>query len=285
MKPGHESRTAVIVGMARAAAHGLTSEPKFSDPTALTLLPDDARERIERFRAGTVPKDFRARMQHAFLQRRSMMMVARTVAIDDAVRTAASPQVVILGAGLDGRAWRMAELRDVTVFEVDHPDSQKQKRARAAQLAPVARDIRFVSVDFTRDDLGAALAAAGHDPSKKTTWIWEGVVMYLTLAQIEATLAVITRISAPASTLVIAYHRRAPLLYLVGWVVRRLGEPLRSAFTADAMRSLLARYGFRVVHDEDLPSIAQRLSADVQQATRPMRHVRIVTALRERTGG
>jgi O-methyltransferase involved in polyketide biosynthesis len=38
------------------------------------------------------------------------MMVARTVAIDGAIRTAVSSQVVILGAGLDGRAWRMPEL-------------------------------------------------------------------------------------------------------------------------------------------------------------------------------
>ena len=119
------------------------------------------------------------------------MMVARTVAIDDAVRAATAPQVVILGAGLDGRAWRMPELRDVTVFEVDHPDSQRVKRARVSALEPVARDIRFVPVDFTRDRLDDALAAAGHDATRATTWIWEGVVMYLELSDIDATLSVI----------------------------------------------------------------------------------------------
>ena len=30
------------------------------------------------------------------------------------------------------------------------------------------------------------LAAAGHDPTRPTTWIWEGVVMYLTKAEVEA---------------------------------------------------------------------------------------------------
>src|SRR5262249_2688956 len=157
---------------------GRSGADRFSDPTALALLPNDARERVERFRAGVVPKDFRARVQQVFLGKRSMMMVARTIAIDDAVRAAASPQVVILGAGLDGRAWRMPELRDVTVFEVDPPDSQRQKRARAAGLSQVARDVRFAPVDFTRDDLDQALSDAGHDPAIKTTWIWEGVVMY-----------------------------------------------------------------------------------------------------------
>jgi methyltransferase (TIGR00027 family) len=283
MKPGHESRTAVIVAMARAAAHG-GSEPRFSDPTALALLPEDARARIERFRSGVVPKTFRGRMGRVFLERRAMMMVPRTVAIDDALRAAASPQVVILGAGLDGRAWRMPELRDAIVFEVDHPDSQRAKRARAAGLDLVARDVRFVAVDFTRDDLGAALGAAGHDSSAKTTWIWEGVVMYLTRAEIEATLRVVTKKSAPGSTLVVAYHSHAPIRFLVGLLLRRLGEPLRSAFTPPAMRDLLANHGFRVVRDEDLPTIAKGLSSEVQQATRPMRHLRIATAVREDTG-
>jgi methyltransferase (TIGR00027 family) len=270
----------VIVASARAAAHGKTAEPKFSDPTALALLPEDARAKVERFRSGVVPKGFRGRWGHEFLARRAKMMVARTVEIDEVVRAAASPQVVILGAGLDGRAWRMTELRDATVFEVDHPDSQRQKRTRAAALTPMAHEVRFVPVDFTRDDLDTALTAAGHDPAVKTTWIWEGVVMYLTLAEIEATLAVIARRSAPGSTLVIAYHSHAPLLYLVAIVVRRLGEPIRSAFTADQMRALLAKYGFRATRDQDLPSIAKGLSADVAQATRPMRHLRIVTAIR-----
>jgi methyltransferase (TIGR00027 family) len=145
----------------------------------------------------------------------------------------------------------------------------------------MARDVRFVPVDFTRDDLDAALSAAGHDPAIKTTWIWEGVVMYLTVPEIEATLAVVARRSAPDNTLVVAYHSRAPMLYLVAFVVRRLGEPIRSAFTADAMRALLAKHGFRVTRDLDLPTIAKGLADDVARATRPMRHLRIVTAIRD----
>src|SRR5262245_6848877 len=131
MQPGRESKTAVMVCMARAAAHGVTDVARYSDPTAMALLPETARRRVEELHAGVEPKNFRERMQRAMLQRRANMMVARTVAIDDAVRAHASPQLVILGAGLDGRAWRMTELGDVNVFEVDHPDSQNKKQARA----------------------------------------------------------------------------------------------------------------------------------------------------------
>ncbi len=117
---GRESRTAEIVCMGRAVAHGWTRVHAFSDPTALSLLPLDDRARVERLRAGTQPSSVRERIERPLLALRAKLTVARTVAIDDAVRDAAAPRFVILGAGLDGRAWRMPELRDVTVYEVDH---------------------------------------------------------------------------------------------------------------------------------------------------------------------
>jgi methyltransferase (TIGR00027 family) len=280
MTPGHESQTAVMVAVARAAAHGRTPGVDFQDPTALALLPEEARRRVEEFRAGGPAKDLRGRLAHAFLDRRAKMMVPRTVAIDEAVRAAASPQVVILGAGLDGRAWRMPELRDVTVFEVDHPDSQREKRARAAALQPTAREVRFVPVDFTRDRLDDALAAAGHDPARPTTWVWEGVVMYLARADIEATLAAIQRRSAPGSHLAVLYLGRSLLLPLVSFLLRRVGEPLRTLFTPDRLRALLARYGFAVARDEGLPAIAARMSPELARDTRIMKHMRIATASR-----
>ncbi len=172
----------------------------------------------------------------------------------------------------------MPELRDVTVFEVDHPDSQRVKRARVAALAQVARDVRFVPVDFTRDSLDDALAAAGHDATRPTTWIWEGVVMYLELADIDATLSVIARRSAPRSRLVVMYFRPALMSWFVGFIVRRAGEPFRSAFTPDQMSALLRKHGFTVTRDENLPAIAGRLSAELARATRPMKHMQIATA-------
>ena len=275
MKAGRASRTAVLVCMGRAAAHGTDG---FSDPTALALLPDQARARVERFRAGEAPRGLRGRMMHAYLARQSLTMLARTVAIDQAIAAAAAPQVVILGAGLDGRAWRLGALTDAAVFEVDHPDSQKDKRARVAALAPAARDIRFVAVDFTRDDLDRALADAGHDPARPTTWVWEGVVMYLERADIEATLRVVARRSAPGSALAVLYHAPALLLHVVRPVVRRLGEPLRSTFTPAAMGAMLAAHGFAVESDRSIREIGAGMTAEVARATRIASHLRLVVA-------
>jgi methyltransferase (TIGR00027 family) len=250
----------------------------FEDPTAIALLPENARSRVEAVQQATPPKNLREKMQRAQLQQLGLLMAARTIEIDAAVRAAQHAQLVILGAGLDGRAWRMPELKNSTVFEVDHPASQSDKRARVPALTQHAGEVRFVPVDFEHDDLNAALDRAGHDITRATTWIWEGVVMYLDLPAIEASLSIIARRSAPGSRLIVFYHRPAWFLHLIGFGVRRLGEPLRSAFTSEQMRALLNRHGFSVVRDEDLPAIGARLGPQIERGMRWMRHCRIVTA-------
>jgi len=280
MKPGQESKTAVLVCMGRALADGDSTLPAFSDPTALALLPDEARRRVERVRREAAPKGLKEAIEHGYLLRQSKIMAARSLHIDAAIAEARAEQLVILGAGLDGRAWRMPELADAAVFEVDHPDSQREKRKRAEALTQVAGEVHFVPVDFARDDLDRALSNAGHDPNRATTWVWEGVVMYLRRREIEATLDVIARRSALASRLLILYHSPAFFLHLLGPIVRLLGEPLRSAFSADEMRSLLAKFRFEVLGDQSLPEIGRTISAEMAAATQVAPHLRLVVAKR-----
>ena len=124
MKKGQASQTAVLVCEGRAVAHREHKVKGFSDPTALALLPDEARARLERSWTGPLLKRLRARVEGAKVLGRSAFMAVRTVEIDDAIRAAAAPQLVILGAGLDGRAWRMGELR-----------GRRRIRARSPRLA------------------------------------------------------------------------------------------------------------------------------------------------------
>jgi len=125
--------------------------------------------RVERFRRGEVPRGFRGCVLHNVFDHRAKMMVVRTVAIDEAVREKHSPQLVILGAGLDGRAWRMPELADALVFELDHPDSQRDKRARVGSHAADHVDLgRRGHVPragrHRKDALGAGAAIGGEQP-------------------------------------------------------------------------------------------------------------------------
>src|SRR5215831_19480524 len=98
-------------------------------------------------------------------------VVARTRLIDDVIADALTDieQLVILGAGFDSRAYRLSRLRDIDVFEVDHPDTQAAKRAVLTRLLGVLPErVRFVSVDFTRDDLASAMSRAGYRESART---------------------------------------------------------------------------------------------------------------------
>ena len=107
-------------------------------------------------------------------------------------------QVVVLGAGLDGRAWRLPSLAGADAYEVDHPASQDAKRDRvaAAGLALASKTVTYVPVDFSRDRLDDRLAAAGHRRGEPTIWIREGVVPYLRGDEVAATVAALASLSA-----------------------------------------------------------------------------------------
>ncbi|MEZ4229151.1 MAG: class I SAM-dependent methyltransferase [Polyangiaceae bacterium] len=278
MKTGQASRTAVMVCQGRAYSHETGACPRFSDPTALGLLPEDAAEDVRAAVEKRPVRGVRRGFTRTHLIRNGLVQAARTVAIDDAIRGVSTRQLAILGAGLDGRAWRMPELAESTVFEVDHPDTQRAKREALGDNQACARDVRFTAVDFTRDDLGERLESAGHDALQPTTWVWEGVVMYLTPEQVEATLEVIRARSAAGSRLILVYHRPAWVLKLVNLFVSRLGEPFRSTYTPEAMRALLHEYGFGVVEDRSAAEVGAALSPEVGRATKFATHLRIVVA-------
>src|SRR5690349_1414281 len=179
------------------------------------------------------------------------MIALRTAAIDTAVRdaiAAGAKQLVILGAGYDGRAWRMPELAGVKVFEVDHPATQGFKRAHLSELPPSNGIVTFVSMNFETESLDSALQRAGHDRSTPTCWIWEGVVMYLRRDVMRATLASIAGRSAPGSTLIVNYHtiHRG---FVARLIFRLIGEPQISAWTPEEMAADLRSAGF-VVRDD-----------------------------------
>ena len=250
MKGKRPSRTAGFVALGRALADaGLSHVPDFHDPTARVFLNDRGARSLAKVEAVAREGKRSARVESARVM--ADLIALRTAAIDKAVREAiagGARQLVILGAGYDGRAWRLAELVGVKVFEVDHPATQGDKRRHVDELPLPKGIVSFVSIDFERDSLDAALDRAGHDPLLPTCWIWEGVVMYLTHDAMKATLAGIAGRSAAGSTLIVNYHtihRR----WLARLIFRLIGEPQISAWTPDEMAADLRSVGF-VVRDD-----------------------------------
>lgn len=195
--------------------------------------------------------------------------------IDDCLRRALAAnvdQVVILGAGYDMRAYRLArDLKDRPVFEVDHPATSGRKAkilARRKSELPAA-DVRVVEVDFQRDSLRERLQQVGFQRGLRTFFVWEGVAMYLTREAVKSTLGELRELSAPGSEvamdlwhlaegadLVSAAHRwSASALY---WI----GEPVMFAIHPEDAAALLGRLGYRVIEVADAALLESRYVRD-----------------------
>jgi methyltransferase (TIGR00027 family) len=134
--------------------------------------------------------------------------ICRTRFIDDALEKALSQgigQVVILGAGLDTRPYRLAGMERVNVFEVDLPSVQKAKKKRLHKhFGRLLGNVTFVPIDFDKESLEAAFTGTTFDPSTPSMFVWEGVTQYLSEQAVRRTLAFVGT-SAPGSILVFTY--------------------------------------------------------------------------------
>ncbi|MFF9063347.1 class I SAM-dependent methyltransferase [Streptomyces sp. NPDC014882] len=106
----------------------------------------------------------------------------RTRVLDDfllrSVRTGAR-QVVLLGAGLDTRAFRLDWPSDCTVFEVDRAGVLAFKHRVLTDLSADPKAKRVPVPADLRADWVAVLTAAGFDPAAPSVWLAEGLLFYL----------------------------------------------------------------------------------------------------------
>jgi methyltransferase (TIGR00027 family) len=114
-------------------------------------------------------------------------------------------QLLVLGAGLDTRAYRLAGAASVFEVDVAANVAAKGKRVRAA-LGAVPANVRLVAVDFEADDLAGSLAAAGFRADEPVMVVWEAVTQYLTEDAVRRTLAWLAT-TAPGSRLAFSFVR------------------------------------------------------------------------------
>jgi methyltransferase (TIGR00027 family) len=280
MKGERPSRTAQFVALGRALADaGLSHVAGFRDPTARVFLNDKGRQSLAKTERAAAEGKRSTSLEMARVM--ADMIALRTATIDNAVREAiagGARQLVILGAGYDGRAWRIPELAGVEVFEVDHPATQGSKRAHANELPPPIGTITFVSIDFERESLDSVLDRAGHDPGLPTCWIWEGVVMYLTRDTMRATLGDIARRSVRGSTLIVNYHTKHRR-WLASLIFRLIGEPQISAWTPEEMAADLRSARFVVREDTGMLDWNTRFARGEARVDRAS-YMRIAVALK-----
>ncbi len=194
--------------------------------------------------------------------------VLRTRVIDDWTADALSAgaaQVVVLGAGLDSRAYRLPAMRDVAVFEVDHPATLEVKRTLVDRYVRPDRrgHVRFVAVDLLHDSLDEALRAAGF-ATAHTAVIWEGVTSYLDAASVDATVGWFARSTAIGSRLIFTYLDARAIhgadgggTELAG-TFSGVGEPMTFGLRPDEVAGYLADRGLELIEDMSAGDAAQR---------------------------
>ena len=123
----------------------------------------------------------------------------RTRFFDDFFSRAGVRQAVILAAGLDCRAYRLAWPTDSTVFEVDQPRVLEFKQQVLDQRGAQPSTRRVAIATDLRDDWAAALIAAGFDPGLPTAWALEGLLPYLPGAAQDALFEKLHELSAVGS--------------------------------------------------------------------------------------
>ncbi|MDT5198760.1 MAG: hypothetical protein QOH34_282 [Mycobacterium sp.] len=200
--------TATMVAAARAVATEDT-DPIISDPFAAPLVRAVGIDFFTRVVDGEITPTDTGDNGNVELQILTDSLAVRTRFFDEFFINAAAAgigQAVILAAGLDARAYRLAWPTGSVGYEVDQPKVVAFKTQTMARLGaePTAQR-RTVSVDL-RDDWPAALRDSGFDDTKPSAWSAEGLLMYLPPEAQDRLFDHITVLSAPGSQLATEYH-------------------------------------------------------------------------------
>jgi methyltransferase (TIGR00027 family) len=270
------SRSALMVAAYRGRATA-RPDPVCSDPWAAAISGADGAE-------------YARAMDERFVAM-ELWVAVRTATLDAHVRLWCSPphsipQVVLLGAGFDTRAARLAS-PGLRFFEVDHPASQLEKRRRVAALPGYPVDApSYVPCDFEKDDLLERLVGHGFRVDAPAVVLWEGVVSYLTEPAIRATLRKVAQ----------GFHPRTLLLFDHLLKIKKaegrpeqethaffgsLGEKV--TFGANDPLPMLYEEGFRYVRSQSFDEACLTLTGTYERS-REFRFQRIVLASRTPAG-
>lgn len=137
-------------------------------------------------------------------------MIARTAYFDrlfvDALNNK-TPQIVLLGAGYDSRAYRFAKSNHSTrIFELDiAPTQDRKKKCIKKARIDIPKHVTFVPINFNEESLKDVLEKAGYKNHQKTLFIWEGVSYYLEVESVDTTLEFVSHASHHESAIAFDY--------------------------------------------------------------------------------
>ncbi|WP_223765716.1 SAM-dependent methyltransferase [Corallococcus sp. AS-1-6] len=164
--------------------------PLFRDPFARRLAGDSLVEELKRRNVGENAMPPAIEVRTRWLDDQINLGLGRGIR-----------QIVILAAGMDARAYRLAWPGDTRLFELDHGAVLEDKEAKLSGITPKCQR-HAVAVDLA-EDWPAALKKSGFNPEAPTLWLIEGLLVYLTEEQVALLMARVNALSAPESVALI----------------------------------------------------------------------------------
>lgn len=200
------------------------------------------------------------------------ILAVRTRVLDDwLVRSPTSPsvrsQIVLLGAGMDTRAYRLELGAGCTVFEVDSDEAVLE--AKHAALRAAGRRARAAVVSVAAD-LGDAsscresLLEAGFEPRVPTRWLAEGLLEYLPAATHRSLFAMAAATGGAAGSS-IAAQSLAPSFKTHCEVLGVSELPYQPLVAVEQTLASLAAAGWQAPRAERGGALAERLGRDVHE--------------------
>jgi len=286
VEPGLPSKTALAVEV-RRATDCRDPNPKLRSPdyfaekfigphereafkSALLLLPDIPKDVLD--------LDWDTMVRRVGAGGAMNVHTARTRYFDEALQEAlrdGARQVVVLGAGFDSRAYRFRkELGSARFFEVDYGPTQEYKRRRLKEiLGSVPDHVRFIAMDFTKDDLLTELRKGGYSENEKSFFIWEGVFAYLPEPAVKSTLHFVRDHSPTGSRLAFNYPLdRDPVLNNPHSLFAIWGEPRIFGLPADGTVEFLRKEGLDTISDVSLKDLVKKYELPIAGQTNEGRY-------------
>ena len=259
LESGKPSKTAEFMALFRAFESTYARERRlFEDPLAVHFLSPALRAVVYFSRIPLIQRAIIRLLDRVWTGARASG-IARTRLIDDFLLRGicgGGKQVVILGAGYDSRAYRLAALQTLRVFEVDHPSTLKYKKEKMRKAHGVAcGHVTYVETDFNHQSLAQTLRGAGFDENLPAFFIWEGVTNYLTDAAVRQTLGYIGSLAEGTQLAFTYVHRDAidtPGAHVkkgVSKLLRKQGEPWTFGILPEELPALLRDCGLRLLED------------------------------------
>lgn len=181
---------------------------------------------------------------------------------------AGARQVLVLGAGFDTLAPRLAPRYPSADFlELDHPATSGPKQAAVAEARFSRPNLHLVAADLAREPLAEVLASLPFwDPKAPTVSLAEGLLMYLSEAEVRALLGALREATGPGSRLLFSWLRPGldgrPWMGPKGWLMRAslraIGEPLRWCIPPERLEGFLASEGYRLASSPGTDELRER---------------------------